>query len=188
MITALILAGGRATRMGGADKTALVVDGETIFARQVRVLAPRTHEILVSVRERPKRGADPIFGQARLVVDAVSGGGPLAGVLAGLVTCTTPWLLVVAGDMPHLDGALVDRMARAARDEVDAVGIRVDGLPEPLFCLLRTAPARAVLERRLAEGKHKASDLLTSAGLRVAWIEDVDRAALTNINTPDDLR
>jgi molybdopterin-guanine dinucleotide biosynthesis protein A len=47
-VSALILAGGKATRFGGIAKHLLVVDGETIFARQVRVLAPRVAEILVS--------------------------------------------------------------------------------------------------------------------------------------------
>lgn len=187
-VTALILAGGRATRMGGVDKTALVVDGETIFARQVRVLAPRAREIVVSLGG-PPTGSDPASGHGlRTVVDAVAGAGPLAGVHAGLAACTTPWLLVVAGDMPHLDGALIDRMIGAASESVDAVGIRIDGLPEPLFCLLRVGPAREAIERRFAEGKRKASELLTDSGLRVAWLEDIDRAALTNLNTPDDLR
>jgi molybdenum cofactor guanylyltransferase len=198
-VTALILAGGRATRMGGVDKTALIVDGETIFARQVRVLAPRFVEIVVSVGAVREMGSDPIFRTDipvremgsdpiyRTVVDGVDGAGPLAGVLAGLDACATPWLLVVAGDMPHLDGALIDRMIAAANDDIDAVGIRIDDLPEPLFCLLRVSAAREAIARRFAEGKRKASELLTSSGLRVAWLEGVARAALTNINTPDDL-
>jgi len=185
-VTALILAGGRATRLGGVDKTALVVEGETIFARQVRVLAPRVSEIIVSLG--PDQSAVLAAHAPRTVTDLVVGAGPLAGVHAGLAACVTPWMLVVAGDMPHLSGELVDRMIGTASDSVDAVGIRIDGLPEPLFCLLRTAPARAALERRFAEGKRKASELLTAAGLRVAWLEGVDRAHLTNINTPDDLR
>ncbi len=184
LVSALILAGGRATRMGGVDKTALVVDGETIFVRQVRVLAPRVEEIIVSVGVR-EMGSDPIY---RTVVDAVAGAGPLAGVHAGLVACSTPWMLVIAGDMPHLDGAVVDQMIAAIGDAHDAVGIRIDDRPEPLFCLLRVSAARPAIERRFAEGKRKASELLTSSGLRVAWLEGIDRAALTNINTPDDLR
>lgn len=187
MITALILAGGRATRMGGVDKTAIVVGGETIFRRQLRVLAPRVTEILVSVGAH-ERALPPVEAPLRTVIDAVDGAGPLAGVHAGLAACTTPWLLVVAGDMPYVSGELLDRMTAAARDDLDAVGIRIDGRPEPLFCLLRVAPARAAIERRFAEGRRKASELLTDSGLRVAWLDEIDRACLTNINTPDDLR
>ncbi len=179
-VTALILAGGRATRLGGIDKRALVVDGETIFARQLRVLEPRVAEIVVAT-------AAEVPGY-RTVVDPVPGVGPIAGIAAGLAAATTPWLLVVAGDMPYLTGALIDRMVGCAEDAVDAVGIRIEGLPEPLCCVLRVAVARPLIEARLADRRLKASEVLTDAGLRVAWLDDVARADVTNINTPDDLR
>lgn len=177
--TALILAGGRATRLGGIDKSALVVDGETIFARQVRVLAPRVAEILVS-------SAAEVPGY-RTVVDRVAGAGPIAGIAAGLAAVTTPWMLVVAGDMPYLTGALIDRMLAATTTAVDAVGIRSDGLPEPLCCVLRVAAALPVVERRLAGGRLKASGVLVDEGLGVTWLDEVAAGTLTNINTPADL-
>ncbi len=179
-VTALVLGGGRATRFGGVDKRALIVDGEPIFARQVRVLAPRVREIIVST-------AAEVPGH-RTVVDAVTGAGPLAGIAAGLAAVVTPWMVVVAGDMPYLTGALIDRMLDAAIAELDAVGIRVDGVPEPLCCVLGVAAVRPVIDARLAAGLRKASQLLTNASLRVAWLDDVARGDVTNINTPDDLR
>lgn len=183
MITALILAGGRATRMGGVDKSALVVDGETIFARQVRLLAPRVTEIVVATNS-----GSPQFAGYRTVRDAVEGAGPLAGVGAGLAACTTPWLLVLAGDMPDLSGALIDRLIAATADARDAVGIRIGALPEPLVSALRVAAAKPVVDAMLAEGVRKASALLTDRGLLTTWIDDIDPAVVRNINTPDDLR
>ena len=185
-VSALILAGGKATRFGGVAKHELVVDGQTIFARQVSVLAPRVAEILVS---SPR----PIEGY-RSVQDAHDGIGPLAGIAAGLAACRTEWLLVIAGDMPHITGALIDQLITIARgshdphaaDSLDAVGIRIDGLPEPLFCILHTRTLPFV-ERRIATGDYKASRLLTDE-LRVHWIDaDRDRAALRNVNAPEDL-
>jgi molybdopterin-guanine dinucleotide biosynthesis protein A len=181
--TALILAGGRATRLGGIVKATLDVGGETIFERQTRLLAPRVVEIVVATGSA---SWDP--APHRTVQDSVAGAGPIAGIAAGLAAVTTPWLLVVAGDMPDLTGELFDRVIGAASDTIDAVGIRIGDLPEPLLCALRVAAARPVVERRLAEGRLKASALLTDAGLRVAWIDDVDPAAVRNINTPADLR
>jgi molybdopterin-guanine dinucleotide biosynthesis protein A len=46
--SALILAGGKATRLGGIAKHLIIVGGETILARQTRILAPRVAEIIVS--------------------------------------------------------------------------------------------------------------------------------------------
>ena len=181
-VSALVLAGGKATRLGGVAKHELVIDGETILARQVKVLAPRVAEILVSARE-------DVAGY-RTVRDAVDGAGPLAGIAAGLAACATPWLLVVAGDMPDVSGELVDRVlaARLAprSEALDAVGVRARGLPEPLFCLLH-ARTRAALERRLAAGRYKASGLLTDEDLRITWIDVLDVHVLRNVNRPEDL-
>lgn len=184
-VSALILAGGQATRMGGRDKRMLVIEGRTIFERQVDVLAPRVHEIVVSARS-------PLAGY-RTVRDAVPGAGPLAGIAAGLSASTTSWLLVVAGDMPWLAGALIDRLLAHARDPVDAVGIRDRGRPEPLLCVLRVARLRPEVERRLAEGRLKASELLSPA-LDVVWLDastlrdvDPELRSLCNVNTPADL-
>jgi molybdopterin-guanine dinucleotide biosynthesis protein A len=189
-VTALILGGGKATRLGGVDKRELVVEGRTIFARQCEVLAPRVAEILVS-SPRPVPGY-------RTVADAVPGAGPLAGIAAGLAAAATPWLLVVAGDMPFVSGALIDLLlahaAGADAEAADAVGIRIGELPEPLLCLLRVAAARPVVEARLAGARLKASRLLTDGELRVAWLAepelraiDPDLRALFNVNEPGDL-
>lgn len=219
-VAALILAGGKATRLGGIAKHELVVDGETIVQRQVRVLAPRVCEIIVS-------GAS-VAGY-RSVHDAREGIGPLAGIAAGLAalggstdvaatareieaaridvrgsdaartdapivaridaahaTDAPSWLLVVAGDMPHLSGELIDSILALRDDGIDAVGVRANGLPEPLLCLVHTR-VRDVVERRIAAGRFKASGLLTDENLHVRWLEDPDPHALVNINSPTDL-
>ncbi len=186
-ISALILAGGKATRLGGIAKHEIVIEGRTIFERQVALLAPRVLEILVS------SPAD-IAGY-RTVRDAVAGAGPLAGIAAGLSASRTEWVLVVAGDMPHITGDLLDRMsaeANASSDEdliareLCAIGVRSGGLPEPLLCILHRG-VLGTIERRLAAGRYKASGLLTDEGLRVTWIEAADPRALRNVNSPEDL-
>jgi molybdopterin-guanine dinucleotide biosynthesis protein A len=177
-VAALILAGGRATRLGGVDKLALVIDGATILDRLRAVLVPRVREIVVATpRDVPG---------LQCVRDA-AGEGPLAGIAAGLAAVATPWLVVVAGDMPYLSGALVDLMLAARADVVDAVGVRHAGRPEPLVCALRAAPARTAVARRLAGRRYKASGLLEDEGLRVAWLDEPDGRVLANVNTPADL-
>jgi molybdopterin-guanine dinucleotide biosynthesis protein A len=185
-VSALILAGGKATRFGGIAKHELVIDGIRIFDRQVAILAPRVTEILVSA---PRDVAG-----YRTVRDTNEDIGPLAGIVAGLTACTTDWLIVVAGDMPHISGSLVDRMIEIAvlsrdphtSDSIDAVGIRLDSRPEPLLCVLhkRVLPAIA---QRIAAGDYKASRLLTHDASRVCWIDDADPEALRNVNAPEDL-
>ncbi len=207
-VSALILAGGKATRFGGIAKHEIVIGGQTIFARQVALLRPRVTELIVS--------APSDVPPYRTVRDAAPGAGPLAGIAAGLSACRTSWLLVVAGDMPHLTGEVIDEMldvvevilelglrgsdvpavvhdvvrrpddSAIATAQTDAIGLRSRGLPEPLLCVLhrRVLP---VVEARIAAGRYKASGLLTEEGLRVAWLDATDPAALRNVNSPEDL-
>jgi molybdopterin-guanine dinucleotide biosynthesis protein A len=185
-VTALILAGGKATRLGGVDKRELVIDGRTIFERQIAALAPCVAEVIVS--------SPRAIAGYRSVVDAVPGAGPLAGIAAGLAVAATPWLLVVAGDMPYLHRAFIELVLARGDPSCDAVGIRIGGLPEPLCTVLRVATWRAIASARLAAGRLKASALLTDGAARVRWIEeaelraiDPDLRALHNVNAPEDL-
>jgi len=185
-VTALILAGGKATRLGGAAKHELVVDGRTIFERQTALLAPRVQEILVAT-------AQDIPGY-HCVQDVLPDVGPLAGIAAGLRAMRTPWLLVVAGDMPHVSGAVLDLMLDAASDLDEAVAFRLHGLPEPLVCMLSRRAAPAV-ERRLQVRRNKVAGLFTEERLHVKWIDepavravDPTLRAFFNVNEPEDLR
>lgn len=175
-VSALILAGGKATRLGGAAKHELVVDGgKTIFERQVTLLAPRVAEILVAT-------AHDIAGY-RCVRDVLPDVGPLAGIAAGLAAMTTPWLLVIAGDMPHMTGEVIDELLAAAAE--DAVGVRIRGLAEPLVCVLHQR-VLAAIERRIESRRYKVADMF--ADMRVTWL-DLDRhmQAFSNVNEPADL-
>lgn len=186
-VTAVILAGGKATRLGGVAKHALVIDGAPIVERQRALLAARCREVVIS-------GAR--VDGLRTVEDdpAHAGAGPLAGIAAALAAATMPWLLVVAGDMPAVVPALLDLLlgARAAGD--DAVAIRIGGWPEPLLCALRVAAAGPALAALLAARRYRASGLLAALpGVR--WLDeaavravDPTLASLRNINRPEDLR
>jgi molybdenum cofactor guanylyltransferase len=174
-ITALILAGGKGTRMGGIAKHEIVIEGEPIWKRQLAVLVPRVDEVIFS-------GAK--ISGFRTVLDTQAGQGPLSGIAAGLAAIAAGWLIVVAGDMPYITGALIDSLVAARHDNVDAVAIDVDGRLEPLCCILH-ARARPEVDRRLAAGLLRASSLFE--GARVRWITDADPAALRNLNSPSDL-
>ena len=176
-VSALILAGGKATRMGGVDKSAIVVDGRTIFERQLAALG--TLPVIVS---SPRNV--PGFTTVR---DAVDGAGPLAGIAAGLAAATTPWLLVLAGDMPYLTPEVIDRLIARTADDIDAVGVRLAGLPEPLVCVLRVLVFLPLVQARLARGDLKASRLLTDGEARVAWLDETDPRAFFNVNVSQDL-
>ncbi len=192
-ISAAILAGGLATRMGGAAKAFLDLGGEAILDRQLDVLRPRFAEIIVAVGA-PGGGGMEAFEQRglRIVHDRYPKAGPLAGLHAALDACATPWLFAVACDMPFLDGALIDRMAAGALFAVDSdviVPMR-KGRPEPLHSFYRASVA-AEAARCLESGRRAMVELI--AGLRSRLLRERDLPGLSqsytwqNLNTPDDL-
>jgi len=105
---AILLTGGRAARMGGADKPALDVGGRTLAARVAAAVADARRLVVVG----------PAYGVPAAVVtrEDPPGAGPVAAIAAGLVHVTAPYVAVLAADLPFLDAATV----RALR--ADAVG------------------------------------------------------------------
>lgn len=185
-VSALILAGGKATRLGGVAKHAIVIDGKSIFARQVEVLAPLVADILVSA-------PTPIDDAYCTIPDTVVDGGPVHGIAGGLSACLTTWMLVVAGDMPHLQPAVIELLCERTGEAADAVAFEIDGLPQPLLCALKQATFELV-QGAFRAGERKASRVLTDLGLAVTWIREAELRAVdpelrsfANVNTPADL-
>lgn len=134
-VSLAIVAGGGATRLGGLCKPLLRVQGRTVLDRllSLRTLAD---EVLLA-------SADPRIpdGGMRRVPDVIPGRGAPGGVHAALSHASSPWVLVVAGDMPFVDGRAVLPLLEARRDDVDAVAYTVGGRLEPLVALYRSALA-----------------------------------------------
>ena len=195
-ITGLVLAGGQGTRMGGADKGLQLLDGTPLALHALRRLAPQVGPLLVNANRNLT--AYEAFG-APVCADTVAGfAGPLAGFLAGLAHCRTPWLLTVPCDTPRFPADLAQRLASAAQAQGAAIAMAMapdseapDAAlrPQPVFCLLR-ADLRDSLERFIAEGGRKAG--AWAARHRCARVPfdapGDDPHAFFNANTLDELR
>jgi molybdenum cofactor guanylyltransferase len=119
--SAVLLAAGRSSRMG-RDKALLVVDGVPLWARQHGVLAQAgAKEIFLSARPEQEwvRGATKFSG---LVVDAITNGGPLVGITAGLERSTHRWLAVLAVDLPRMSAAWFKALLADCKPGVGVVG------------------------------------------------------------------
>lgn len=103
--SAVILAGGKSTRMG-FDKQHLQVQGESLVKRLVDQLRTRFPEILVSSSTPQLYDAK----QVRVIGDLYPGVGPLGGIHAALAHSQSSWLFVTACDMPYLELAYIDFM------------------------------------------------------------------------------
>ncbi len=138
-LTALILAGGAATRMGGRDKGLLDLAGFPLVEHVAARLTPAVAGVLISANRNLlewRRYGWPVLN------DAPPGGqGPLAGILAGLEACPTEWLLVVPCDAPALPRDLAARLT-AASDRHPLRIAQAGGNWQPVCALLHRSLAR----------------------------------------------
>ena len=180
-LTGLLLAGGRSRRFG-SDKALAEIDGVSLIARSYAALAPLCTEVLVGVG--PDERVYPLPGPARIVTDGVPDAGPLAGLAAGLAALRTPWLLVIACDLPFVTLGVLRSVAEARRGDLDAVvGSTPDGRSQPL-CACYSHSVLPAIRSQLENGDYALYKLLTR--LRTATVP-VPHDALRNINTPGDL-
>jgi molybdopterin-guanine dinucleotide biosynthesis protein A len=175
-ITVGILAGGRATRLGGADKAWLGRDGQPQVLRLARRFA--AHPVLVSAnRELPRYARHGLTA----VVDRIANAGPLAGVDALLAASASAWLMTVPVDALRLPDDLEPRL-RVGSDH-GAFAIDADG-PQPLCALWPVGTARAAVESALQAGDWAVHAVQARLGMvGVAWPDTL----FGNLNTPADL-
>ncbi|MGN6112275.1 MAG: molybdenum cofactor guanylyltransferase [Luteimonas sp.] len=173
-----ILAGGRATRLGGRDKAWLERDGTPLVLALARRFGDGADGLLISAnRDLERYRAHGL----RVVADRVAGIGPLGGIDALAAACATPGLLTVPVDAWAVDAALPARLRAAG--EGGAVAEDDDG-PQPLLALWRVAALREALAPALASGDHAVHALQSRLGMaRVRFAG----ARFGNLNTPGDL-
>ena len=177
-LTLGILAGGRASRLGGRDKAWLQRDGVPQVVRIARQFSSECDAVLVSANSGLERYA--VEGLA-VVPDQIVGIGPLAGLHALIDACTTPWLLTVPVDVISTNECLLRTLAMAG--DAGAVAEDDDGL-QPLVALYRVEPLRGAIDAALAAGEHAVHALQARLGLQRVHFAGL---RFGNLNTPEDL-
>ena len=151
---AVILAGGRSSRLGGVPKAGLVVEGVTLLERTCAALADAGQMVVVGPEPRADRG-HAMPGAPSFVREEPAFAGPAAALVAGFRTGAgrrAPWCAVVACDMPRVAELVDVLLAEAAADD-DASLVAVDGgRAQPLAALYRSSDLAAAVDAILATG------------------------------------
>ncbi|MGC1779772.1 MAG: molybdenum cofactor guanylyltransferase MobA [Xanthobacteraceae bacterium] len=186
----LVLAGGLARRMGGGDKTRLLIGGKTILQRVLACLEPQCDRVIVNANGDPARFADTGLP---VVADSIADfAGPLAGILAGLdwAAAHTPaieWLLSVPGDCPFLPRDLATRLHAARSAAKTLLACARSGEWRHPVVGLWPVDLREDLRHALVDDSLRKIEIWTARhGVAIAdWpAEPVD--PFFNVNTPDD--
>lgn len=183
----VVLAGGRSRRWGGTDKTAALLAGRPVLRHVLdgvrAAFGPDVPVVVAGPAGHPCAG-DPGTG-ARWVLEDPPGGGPVAGLAAGLAALPQARLVgVLAGDVPF-GGPAVHRLVTVLADSGgDAlVGADARGRRQPLLGAYRADALRAALAAAPVPGR-AVRDVLAGLDVRTAPVDD--RECL-DLDTPDDL-
>ena len=186
-VTGVLLAGGKSRRMG-EDKRYLVVGEQTLLERGLAVLRSIFQEVLVVIAQ----DSPPLDVDVRVVRDLVPECGSLGGLYTGLVQASTPFIFVVACDMPFLDPAVITQFT-SRRAGADIVMAKLAARLHPMHALYgkRCLP---VVEQMIRTRQLKVQEIVSPSSLLVRYVTEADLVAIDpagrsfqNVNTPADL-
>lgn len=179
-VIGVILAGGRARRLGGLDKGSLLLGDRPLIEHVASRLRPQVGRLVVS-SNRPYETAR----RTGLVAFADDPGlaGPGAGIISALRRWPSQTLAAVAVDLPLLPRNLVARLRQAQADALCAYAVSEHG--HALAVVFRPYAAR-IVERLLREKRMRIGALLADAGVPVAFAPQCDENVDSNINTWED--
>ena len=178
----VILAGGKASRMGGKDKGLVELNGSPLIQYVINKLSQQD----VSITINANRNLDSYQAFAPVVSDSFPDyPGPLGGIHAGLKNAATDWVGFVPCDSPQISDDLVQRFCAAVKEESDILVAHDGEFKQPVFTLFhkRVLPK---LEAFLERGDRKIILLYKECVTEYVDFSDAPNC-FVNLNTPEEL-
>ncbi|MGP3593149.1 molybdenum cofactor guanylyltransferase MobA [Vagococcus sp. WN89Y] len=181
-VTGVVLAGGKASRMGGQDKGLLMLKGKPLWQHVAQRLAPQVAKVVISANRNLE-----VYRASGLPVvpDSLAGfPGPLAGMLSVIQECDDEWFLFCPCDTPHVPDSLALRLGSACQ-HAPAVWVHDGERDHPAVVLMhrRLVP---LLQAYLTQGERRVKIFMQEVGGHSVDFSDM-KSAFANVNTPDDL-
>lgn len=186
-VSALILAGGRSSRMG-TDKALLPWNGVPLLERVCRAAVQSCSSVAV-LTPWPQRYQSVISAPVQFIEEAGPQQGPLIALKQGLAEVSTPWILLLACDLPCLDPQILQDWGRKLQSLPDVQLAQVpyhQGRWEPL-CGFYHQRCFHQLQSFIAQGGRSFQDWLEQMPVQKLDVNDRAAAMLRNCNTPEDL-
>jgi len=184
MSTAVILAGGKSSRMG-RDKTQLIYRGQTLLAGAVDRFSTVFDRVYLSIGD-PEKYPDI---KVERVIDLYPGCGPMAGLHAALLKTPDEGVFLAAADLPFSSPEAALKVMKLCGENASAVIVGENGKFEPTFGYYKKS-LLPYIEEYLASGRYRMMQLfdalpcrqVSPAELGDLWREDM----LNNLNYPED--
>lgn len=187
MLTVVIQAGGASSRMG-EDKALKPFLGRPLIQRVIERLTPIAGEMIVTTN----RPADYEFLNMRLVADLKPGRGALGGLYTAIASAASPFVAVVACDMPFASPMLIEGARRLmVEEEADVVIAKTEAGYEPFHALYRRETCLPAIESTMDADQWKVIAWFPQVKVRTlspAEVKAFDPSGLCfwNINTPEE--
>lgn len=183
-ITGVVLAGGRARRMGGEDKGLVEIDGKPMVVFVVDALKTQTTAVVINANRNLERYRE-LCG-CEVVPDSLGDfAGPLAGMASAMEAAKTTFILTAPCDSPLLSRDLGPRLFEALQREDAELAVAHDGeRMQPVFALLH----RDLLDSMIAYLQSGESKIDTWYAIHRTALGDFsdDTSMFLNVNTPED--
>ncbi|MEJ2114676.1 MAG: molybdenum cofactor guanylyltransferase MobA [Gammaproteobacteria bacterium] len=183
-VTGVILAGGKARRMGGVDKGLININGQAMIQYVLDALKPQVYEVLINanrnVSEYEKFGYPVVSDQLE------SFQGPLAGIAASMGMAKTKYICICPCDGPLIAKDLVSKLYSALNKDKDTkIAVAHDGKRlQPVYALINRELHKSLLNY-LMTGKRKIDLWYTQHNFKAVDFSD-KQDCFININTPED--
>jgi molybdenum cofactor guanylyltransferase len=177
--TAIVLAGGKSSRMGGVDKSMLEINGMPM----IQLISGRLQEIFGEVIIGASDTAKYAFMGLRVVPDAEPGKGPLMGITSCLRASSNDLNFIMACDIPEINEDFIAEMLDMAAGADIVMPVRGGARYEPLYAVYRRCVADKA-EMLLNEGRLKISDLFDM--VKTKYVSFGDGKWYHNLNYRED--
>ena len=183
-ISAIILSGGRATRMGGVDKGLVKLQHQPFIQYVIDRLKPQVDQILINANREISQYQ--LLGLPVFQDEQPNFIGPLAGFSLGLQHCRHDYLLTVPCDSPFIPANLSSRLMDGLEMKNAEIAVATSsGFAHPVFCLMKQSVLPS-LTAFITQGNRKVSLWQKSLAYTEVSFDDCDDA-FVNVNTVEDL-
>lgn len=182
-ISAVILAGGANTRLGGWTKARIRVGGKTIISRMLETLSPLFKEIII-VTNTPEEFKE--FGNLIITGDEYLNAGPLGGIHAAMKVSGKEACFVFAGDMPLINREIILRETEIyTMNKNEIVVPRSGKFIEPLHSIYRNTIIHDLEACLSANNVMSVRDFIRNRN--IAYFITAEEEAFINVNFPADI-
>ena len=184
-ISAVILAGGKARRMGGQDKGLQILGKQSLIEHIIHRLQPQIHDISINANRNQTEYAKfsfPVFSD-----ELPDFQGPLSGMLTALEKTKSDFILFTPCDTPFFPTNLLDKLKSAVENDRTLISYACDEEREhPVFCLM-SVQLKEKLRHYLASGERRLLQFMNeNGGISVKFTKE--EGNFENFNTLDDLK